>query len=201
MPGPKHSVTTRQASSWHWLHPLGLVFWISLAPNGPILSASANEIGVRHAIFGEVEPNRDGASANAEGEALHATVDISVRVLDYSRDYRFYGVVDGKFSDFDLGEGAAAQEIWADPACHQNRGPPTIWVLAIDGRITQGKTSSEIAARPRHIGEWLPADEIVMQRDRQAGLNNPNQSLFMLARTSQSHLSVKLILRSESCQR
>jgi len=182
------------------------------------------EIGVRHAIVASVDPNRDspvpaadkaggepskaaapktdGEASKAEGEeeAPKATVDAAVRILDYAHDYRFYGVVHAKFSDFDPREGAPAEEIWKDPVCHENRGLPKIQVLAISGRITEGETSTEIAALPRHIGEWVPVDEIVMQRDRPAGPNyDPNQSLVMVAKTSQSHLAVKLVLNSTSC--
>ncbi len=165
------------------------------------LNEDVREAGVRHSLVASVVSDRGSASAGQDADAAKATVDVSVRVLDYAHDYRFYGVVHGKFLDFDPDKGAAAQEIWADPACHQNRGLPTIAVLAIDGQITRQQKSSDIAARPRIIGGRLPIDEIVVQRDRLAGgLSNPNQSLVMLAGTSQSHLIVKLVLKTANCR-
>jgi hypothetical protein len=163
------------------------------------LNGGVREMGVRHSLVASVEPDRDSISASQDGDGKKAAVDVSVRVLDYAHDYRFYGVVHGKFPDFDPREGATAQEIWADTACHQNRGLPTITVLAIDGRITRDEKSSEFAARPRVIGGRLPVDEIVLKRDSAAALSNPNQSLVTLASTSQSHVTVKLILKTADC--
>jgi hypothetical protein len=163
------------------------------------LNGGVNEMGVRHSLVAAIEPDRDSVSASQDGDAKKVAVDVSVRVLDYAHDYRFYGVVHGKFTGFDPRLGATAQEIWADPACHQNRGLPTITVLAIDGKITQGEKSSEFAARPRVIGGRLPVDEIVLKRDSMAVPSNPNQSLVTLASTSQSHVTVKLILKTANC--
>ena len=159
-----------------------------------------NETGVRHAIIAAVEADRDATAAKRDVEARNATVDILVRVLDYAPDYRFYGVVDGKFSDFDPGSGAKAQEIWADQKCHQYRGLPRIWVLAINGRITRSETAFDIAARPRHVGELVPKDEVVTQKDRDVERDDPNQSVVTLASTTESRLSVKLILKSTKCR-
>lgn len=201
MPGLHQPVTTRQA-----FLPLVMLVGLTLCicrsqdANGQGLNAKTNEIGVRHTIIAAVEANRDAASAKGDGEALNATVDILVRILNYAPDYRFYGVVDGKFSDFDPSKGTAAREIWADRKCHQNRGLPIIWVLAINGRVTRDDASVDIAARRRHIGEWLPSDEIVMQKPRSLRLSDPNQSLAMLARTTQSRLSVRLTLNSTKCR-
>ena len=97
------------------------------------VSGQGLNTGVRHAIIAAVEADQDTTAAKRDVEARKATVDIMVRVLDYALDYRFYGVVDGKFSDFDPGSGAKGQGIWADRGCHQYRGLPRIWVLAING--------------------------------------------------------------------
>jgi hypothetical protein len=141
------------------------------------LNGGVNEMGIRHSLVAAIEPDRDSVSASQDGDAKKVTVDVSVRVLDYAHDYRFYGVVHGKFPDFDPRLGATAQEIWADPACHQNRGLPTMTV----------------------IGGRLPVDEIVLKRDSMAVPSNPNQSLVTLASTSQSHVTVKLILKTANC--
>jgi hypothetical protein len=176
------------------------VTWFSAA-KAQSLNEDVREAGVGHSLVASVVSDRDSGSVGQDANSAKVTVDVSVRVLDYAHDYRFYGVVHGKFSDFDPGQGAAAQEIWADPVCHQNRGLPTITVLAIDGQITRQQKSSDITARPRIIGGRLPVDEIVVQRDRLAGgLSNPNQSLVMLAGTSQSHLIVKLVLKTANCR-
>ena len=167
---------------------------------GQGLNTKTNEIGVRHAIIAAVEANQDATAAKRDVEARNATVDIQVRVLDYAPDSRFFDVVDGKFSDFDLGSGAKAQEIWADQKCHQYRGLPRIWVLAINGRITRGETVVDIAARPRHVGELVPKDEVVTQKDRDVELYDPNRDVVTLARTTESRLSVKLILQSTRCR-
>lgn len=169
--------------------------------NGQGLGANTNPIGIRHALTAAIEADHDAASGKGDVEARNAIVDIQVRILDYASDYRFYGVVDGKFAGFDPAKGAAAQEIWADRKCHENRGMPRIWVLAINGRIAQGKTLFDIAARPRHLGELLPKDEVVTQRDPNVELNDPNQNLVTLARTTESRLRVELTLKSTKCRR
>jgi hypothetical protein len=168
--------------------------------NGQGLNTDPKGIGVRHTIIAAVEADPDAAAAKRDAEVRNASVDIQVRVLDYARDYRFYGVVDGKFSDFDPGSGAKAQEIWADGKCHEYRGLPRIWVLAITGKIPRGETVFDIAARPRHVGELVPQDEVVTQKDRNVGLDDPNQSVVTLARTTESRLIVKLTLTSTKCR-
>ena len=180
--------------------------------NGQASNLNADEVGVRHVLTAAVEAERDPAAAIGNSEQLgnarelsatveepSATLHVSLRILDYAPDSRFYGIVDGNFSDFDPGKGAPAREIWADRKCHRHRGFPKIWVLAITGRITRGKTFFDFAARPRHIGEWLPTDEIVMQKDRQTDLGDPNERIVMRARTTQSRLNVTLALTSTKC--
>jgi hypothetical protein len=201
MPGPDQSVTKRRAFlPFSMLVGLALCVGRSHDAVGEGLGANTNGIGIRHAIIASIEADQDAASAKGDVEARSATVDILVRVLNYASDYRFYGVVDGKFAGFDPGQGAAAREIWADQKCHENRGFPRIWVLAINGRITQGATSIDIAARPRHVGELVPNDEIVIQKDRKMEFVDPNQNLVTLARTTASRLSVELTLRSTKCR-
>ena len=188
--------------SWGPLHlsllaGVALCFGQSRGVNGEGLNT--NEVGVRHAIIADIEADQDPAVARQDAKAGDASLDILVRILDYASDSRFFGVVDGKFPSFDLGKGAEAQ-IWADTKCHQNRGFPKIWVLAINGRITRGETVFDIAARPRHVGELLPKDEVVTQRDPLVELNDPNQNLVTLARTTDSRISVKLTLKSTKCR-
>ena len=181
---------------------VGLALWIgqSHGVSGQSLKPNTNETGVRHAIIATIEADQDTVAAKRGVEARSAAVDIMVRVLDYASDYRFYGVVDGKFSNFDPSSGAEAQEIWADRICHQYRGLPRIWVLAINGRITRGETVFDIAARPRHVGELVPKDEVVTQKDRDVERDDPNQSVVTFARTTESRLSVKLTLKSTKCR-
>lgn len=201
MPGLNGSVTKR----WAFL-PLSMLVGLTLCigrphdAKGQGLGANTNEIGIRHAIVAAIEADQDAASAKGDVEARSATVDILVRILNYASDYRFYGVVDGKFSGFDAAKGTAPKEIWADRKCHENRGFPRIWVLAISGRIARGGTFLDIAARPRHIGKLVPSDEIVMQKDRKMEFSDPNQSLVTLARTTESRLSVELTLKSTKCR-
>jgi len=168
--------------------------------NGQGLNTNINETGVRHAIIAAVEADQGGSAAKQDGEARNATVDIQVRVLDYAPDYRFFGVVDGKFSDFDPGSGAKPEEIWSDRKCHQYRGLPRIWVLAINGKITRGDSVLEIAAQPRHVGELVPKDEVVTQKDRNEERDDPNRSVVTLARTTESRLSIRLTLVSTKCR-
>jgi hypothetical protein len=202
MPGRHEAVPKRSA-----VLPLSMLVGLALCigqshgVSGQGLNTTTNATGVRHAIIAAVEADQDTAAAKRDGEARNATVDILVRVLDYAPDYRFYGVVDGKFSDFDPGSGAKAQEIWADQKCHQYRGLPRIWVLAINGRITRGETVFDIAAQPRHVGELVPKDEVVTQKDRNdVERDDPNQSVVTLARTTESRLNVKLTLTSTNCR-
>lgn len=161
---------------------------------------NANDTGVRHVIIATVEAGRDTAAPKQDAEKRSATVDVMVRVLSYASDYRFYGVVDGKFSDFDPDSGAKAQEIWAEGKCHQDRGLPRLWVLAINGKITRGDRTFDIAARPRHVGELVPKDEVVTQRDRNVEVNDPNQNLVTLARTTESRINITLNLKSAKCR-
>jgi hypothetical protein len=201
IPGRHGAVTKRRA-----VLPLSILAGLALCigqshgVSGQALNTNTNGIGVRHAIIAAVEADQDATAAKQDVEARNATVDIQVRVLDYAPDHRFYGVVDGKFSNFDPGSGAKAQEIWADPECHQYRGLPRIWVLAINGRIPRGETVIDIAARPRHVGELVPQDEVVTQKDRNVGLDDPNQSVVTLAKTTESRLSVKLTVTSTKCR-
>jgi hypothetical protein len=172
----------------------------SVSSQGLNTNTKTIETGVRHAIIAAVEADQDTTSAKRDAESRSATVDIMVRVLDYALDYRFYGVVDGKFSDFDPDRGAKAQEIWADQRCHQYRGLPRIWVLAINGKITRGDRVFDIAAQPRHLGVLVPKDEVITQKDRNVELDDPNQSVVTFARTTESRLSVKLTLKSTKCR-
>jgi hypothetical protein len=189
-----------------WALPLLMIVGLALCvaqshdANGQGLSTNTNQIGVRHAIIATIEADQDAVAAKGDAEAANASVDIQVRILNYAPDYRFLGVVDGKFSGFDPSEGAPAQQIWADRRCHQYRGLPRIWVLAINGRITRGETVFDVAALPRHVGELVPKDEIVMRKDRNVGVDDPNQSLVTLATTTASRLSVKLALKSAKCR-
>jgi hypothetical protein len=188
--------------------------------NGQVRSLNSDEVGVRHALTAAVEADPDagadmggseqpgnaqelGATTKertATAEAPRATIHVLLRILDYAPDSRFYGVVDAEFSDFELGTGAPAREIWADRKCHRHRGFPRIWVSAINGRITRGKTVFDVGARPRHIGEWLPTDEIIMQKDPQTNHGNPAQRLVIQARTTQSRVNVTLTLTSTKCR-
>jgi hypothetical protein len=98
MPTPNQSITTHWASLPRSML-LSLALCISLLQdaNCQALNATADEIGVRHAIIAVIEADPDLASANANNGELKATVRISVRILDYAPDSRFYGVVDGNF--------------------------------------------------------------------------------------------------------
>lgn len=169
--------------------------------HGQAIDATGDNIGVRHAIIAALELDPAVLTAKSSLEPLKASVRVSVRILDYARDARFYGVVNINFSEFNPSIGSAAQEVWTDRKCHQNRGLPQIWVLAVDGKIAQGTTISNISARPRHIGQWLPNDEIVMQKDPKMDVSEPSQSLVMRAKTTKSRLSVKLTLNSTKCHR
>jgi hypothetical protein len=168
--------------------------------NGQIADVMTDGFGVRHSIFAAVELNRNAGFGNEDAGKSVATVHISVRILDYASDSRFYGVVNGDFSEFDPVAGVAAQEIWADHKCHQNRGLPTISVLALNGRIRQGETTIDFAARPRHIGQPVPGDEIVMQKILEADVTDPMPHLAMRATTKRSPLSVTLTVKSIMCR-
>jgi len=192
---------TRLRSLLLWML-VGLVLCVGIfdGANGQAVIATAAEFGVRHAIIATLDLDRGAAASRANVGELKATMRISVRILDYASDSRFYGVVDGNFSDFDPSKGPARQEIWADHKCHQNRGLPTIWVVAINGRIAQGETISDISARPRHIGQRVPSDEIVIQKDLNMDVSDPTRSLVIRAKTKRSPLSFAVILKSTKCR-
>jgi len=196
---PKQSIVSGQGRLLSVFAACWPLLCVGLLPDSQAFAATANTIGVRHTITAAVEPESGAASGTENSKHDNATINILVRILNYAPDLRFYGVVDGEFSGFDPSKGAAAQEIWADRKCHINRGFPKIWVLAINGRITKGETVSDVAARPRQIGKWVPADEIVMQKDPKKDVGDPNQIAVTYARTAQSRLSVKLTLMSSKC--
>jgi hypothetical protein len=200
IPGRLDAVKKRWAIQLSMLVGLALCIAQSHDANGQGLGANTSDIGVRHAIIASIEADRDSVAAKGDDQAANASVDIQVRILNYAPDYRFFGVVDGKFSGFDPSEGAPARQIWADQRCHQYRGLPRIWVLAINGQITRGGTVLGVAARPRHTGQLVPSDEIVMRKDKNAGLDDPNQSLVTLATTTASRISVELTLESAKCR-
>ena len=171
----------------------------SLDAHGQAIDVTGDKIGVRHSIIAGLELDPAVITAKSSLEPLKASVLVSVRILDYALDARFYGIVNINFFEVNPSMGPALQEVWADHQCHQSRGWPHIWVLAIDGKIAQGETISNISARPRHIGVWLPNDEIVMQKVAIMNLSNPNQSLIIRAKTTQSRVSVKLTINSIRC--
>jgi hypothetical protein len=164
------------------------------------LNTSINEAGIRHAIIASIELAQRNATAKRDAEPQNASINIKIRVMSFASDYGFFGVVDGKFSDFDPDSGAEAREIWAEDKCHQDRGLPKIWVLAITGKITRDGQTLDITARPRQVGVSVPQDEIVTQKDRNVELNDPNQNLVTVARTTGSGLSVRLDLKSAKCR-
>jgi hypothetical protein len=196
------SITTRFASLLLSLL-VGFVLGIGclIDAHGQAIDTTEDKLGVRHSIIANLELDPAVLTEESSLEPLKASVLVSVRILDYARDSRFYGVVNINFFEVNPSMGPAAQEVWADSKCHQNRGLPHIWVLAIDGKIAQGKTISNISARPRHIGVWLPNDEIVMQKDPKMDLSDPNQSLVLRAKTTQSRIGIKLTLNSTRCYR
>jgi hypothetical protein len=200
IPGRHEAVTKRWSLRLSLLVGLALCIAQSHDASGQGLSANTNQIGVRHAIVAAIEADGDAVATKGDAEAPNASVDILVRILNYAPDYRFLGEVHGKFSGFDPSKGAPAEQIWADQRCHQYRGLPRIWVLAINGRTTRGETVFDVTALPRHVGELVPKDEIVVRKDRNAGLDDPNQSLVTLATTTASRLSVKLTLKSAKCR-
>ena len=167
---------------------------------GQVGHATAGEFGVRHALLVDIELDRVAASAKPKVGEIKADMRISVRILDYASDSRFYGVVVGSFSDFDPSVGTAAQEIWADQNCHHYRGLPRIWVLAINGRISQGETISDISARPRTIGLRLPPDEIILEKVLKTDISDPTQNLVMRVTTKRSPVGFRLILTSTVCR-
>jgi hypothetical protein len=201
MPTRNQSITPRWLSLPMSLL-VGLVLGLGLLhnANGQAANATADEFGVRHAITAAIELDRDAPFAKANGGELKATMRISVRILDYASDSRFYGVVEGNFSEFDPRKGAAAKEIWADQKCHRNRGLPRIWVLTISERIAQAGTISDISARPRHIGQRLPSDEIVIQSVPKMDASDSTSNLVVRAKPKHSWLGVELILKSTVCR-
>jgi hypothetical protein len=168
--------------------------------NGQGLKTNVNETGVRHALIAAIEADKHPAISKEDPETSTATVDVLLRILNYATDYRFVGVVDGKFPSFDPAKGAEAQEVWIDERCHQYRGLPRIWVLGINGRITRNETVFDVVARPRHVGELVPKDEIIMHKDRNTELDDPNQSLVTVATTTASRLNVRLTVKSTRCR-
>jgi hypothetical protein len=168
--------------------------------NGQTAQTKTDELGVRHSVFAAVELDRNADFVKGDADKPIATMHVAVRILDYASDSRFYGVVNGDFSEFDPIQGVSSREIWADRKCHQNRGFPKIWIVALNGWISQGTTRIDIAARPRHIGQLLPSDEIVLRKVVTMGVGDSAPHLDMRVTTKRSPLSVVLTVKSTVCR-
>jgi hypothetical protein len=163
--------------------PRHAAFACALALLGAALGAgdaAAEETGVRHELTASV-----AAGSPASGAGEPAGVTVTVRIVDIAPDSRFAALVSTDFA------APGPRVIWADAKCHRDRGWPRVWLLAVDGPA--------ISARPRHIGQRIPDDEIIVQKQLD-GPGEPVTTLAMAARTTRSRLGVRLTLTLRPCR-
>lgn len=163
--------------------------------------------GVRHELRASVSAESRAPDTGGHDGDEKADLTISVRIIDIAPDSRFVSVVSTSFSA--LGRRESGREsgteriVWADSKCHVDRGLPKITLLAVEGTRGEGQAVVPISATPRHIGQFIPADEIIVQKQMpdQAFNGLSGARLAMVALTQSSRLRIALSLNVQSCAR
>jgi hypothetical protein len=159
-------------------------------------SSAAQDTGTPRGVTHELAVSFMPEPRFGTGSSFAADVTISVRIVDYAPDSRFFSTISARFLDTDPPD----RVIWADEKCHIDRGLPKIWLLAADGTIGRGASVSRVSARPRTIGQHLPADEIILQKQNvRQSTSGLMRALSMMAVTTGSGLQIKLTLMTQGC--
>jgi hypothetical protein len=143
----------------------------------------------------DVQASKDQASK----ETPKATLRVVVRLSDHSQETNFFGDVPVSIANFDLAKGSPEQQIWQDDRCHHERGFPRTLLMAVDGVIAHGSDKQAVEARPRHIGEPIPWDEIMMASGLQFSADDRGPFIETRTQTKESRLSVILKMYMLPC--
>jgi hypothetical protein len=166
----------------------------SSAPDG------AGVAGVRHQINASVRVDLAFYGQRGGSAPERASMTAQVLISDNSQEFKFFGGVSAKFSDFSPADGSPEQKIWEDPGCHHERGFPKFTVIAIDGEMTIAERPVAINARVRQIGLLLPADEITPGRRLFGGSDGIGAFTVTRVETRQSHLFLDVKLYTSRCE-
>jgi hypothetical protein len=153
--------------------------------------------GVSHRLY--VSLAFDPAAPARREQEARATLTALVRISDHASDSRFFGTAFATFTDFAVGDTPPERLVWKDTTCHQDRGLPKISVVSLNGLVKTGETETVVAARPRHIGKHLPADEIVPQQAFKMGTDQEGRYALGTALTHESRVRVTVKLYTITC--
>lgn len=178
---------------------------LAIAPGilGPFNAASAQVDpavvgGIRHEVMAQVTAESRAATAGAREGQVPSNIRISVKIVEFTPDTRFYSVVTADFGDVLEAHDGAGRPIWADTTCHRDRGLPKVSLLSVEGTIEGGLDGVRVSATPRRIGQRIPNDEIIVQKQvHDEGASSSD--LDMVALTKASRLRIRLSLISRKC--
>jgi hypothetical protein len=199
------------AAAWAALMLAASTFAAAQGAANTALSAAR---GVKHALYLSVKsddpdlqtsdsasaPNDQASKIQGSKETPKATLRVVVRLSDHSQETNFFGDVPVSIANFDLAKGSPEQQVWQDDRCHHERGFPRTLLMAVDGVIAQGSDKQAVEARPRHIGEPIPWDEIMMASSLRFSADDRGPFIETLTKTKQSHLSVALKMYMLPCE-
>jgi hypothetical protein len=153
--------------------------------------------GLSHRIY--VSVRFDPASPHRRQAAARATLTALVRISDHAREASFFGVVLATFADFAVAEAPPERLVWQDAGCHQDRGAPKVAVVSLNGVVTSPQGEAAIAARPRRLGQRLPADELVPGQAFVLGSDRIGRFAVRQAATRQSRIEVEVKISTVVC--
>jgi hypothetical protein len=160
-------------------------------------SAAAPPRGLRHRIY--VSVRFDPASPHRRQAAARATMTALVRISDHAREANFFGVVLATFADFAVADAPPERLVWQDAGCHQDRGAPKVAIVSLNGLVTSPEGEAAIAARPRHLGQRLPADELVAGQAFVLGSDRIGRFAVEQVATRQSRVEVEVKISTAVC--
>jgi hypothetical protein len=102
---------------------------------------------IKHALYLSIESDNPELQ---NGGPAKATLTVTVRLSDHSRETNFFGDVPATITDFDPVKGSPEQEVWQDASCHHERGYPKMTVIAPNGLIAQDRRSKR--SKPNSAG-------------------------------------------------
>lgn len=174
---------------------VALVSAIAMAAAGENPIPGIARAGVRHQIY--VSIAFDPASPLREPQA-RATLSVPVRISDHAPDANFYGTLAATFADVAVTETPPAQLLWEDKACHIERGLPRFAVLGLNGMLSRPQGESVISARPRHLGQTLPQDELFEQQAYVLG-HDPTGEFLAQRMVTRSGVKIEVKLYTLKC--
>jgi hypothetical protein len=144
---------------------------------------------IKHALYLSIESDNPELQ---NGGPAKATLTVTVRLSDHSRETNFFGDVPATITDFDPVKGSPEQEVWQDASCHHERGYPKMTVIATNGLIAQGPEKQTVEAEFRRRGLPVPQDEVMMAQPLKFGADGHGSFVGTLTATKLSRLSIYL---------